>query len=41
MKFNFDSLVVNVMNLFSNWLLPSDNEYAWCRIKVDNRFDRF
>lgn len=36
--FNF---VNEVMNLFANWLLVDKKEWGWCRVHVDNRFDRY
>lgn len=36
--FNF---VSEVMSLFANWFSVNSNEWAWCRVRVDNRFDRF
>ena len=36
--FNF---VEAVMDLFTNWLSFNEEEWAWCRVHVDNRIDRF
>ncbi len=36
--FNF---VSEVMNLFANWFSCNSKDLAWCRVRVDNRFDRF
>ena len=41
MKYNFDSFVENVVNLFANWLFSNEKEWAWCPIKVDNRTDKY
>lgn len=41
MKFNIFNFAEVIFDLFASWFSFENKTWAWCPVKVDNRYDRF
>ena len=35
------NFVADIVSTLTNWLNNDKKEWAWCPVRVDNRFDRY